>query len=220
MRSLNRLVFVTLLVAMVTVTGRAAGVVLLGTIVDPAGAPLSGAAVELIGNGRTVAKSVTAADGSFKFSDLAAGSYEIHVRLAGFRQIRATVAIGTAAPRSLRLILPIGSVSETVSVATESPAAGTLGSARGVVPAPPRAAASPMAGQAMGGVASGGFAGVYDRGATPKPTPRPTRTGFAPSSISRCPPSRSTSTPHRTRTCAAFSTKDAFLPPTPSASRS
>ena len=47
---------------------------------------------------RAVAKTVSAADGGFRFADVAAGTYEIHVSLAGFRQTRTTVAVGTTAP--------------------------------------------------------------------------------------------------------------------------
>ena len=87
-----------------------------GSIVDPAGVPIPGATVELIGGGKTVAKTVTAADGGFKFADVAAGTYDINVSLTGFRQTRATVVVGASAPRPLRYTLQIGSMSETVTV--------------------------------------------------------------------------------------------------------
>ena len=110
MRVVSRAVLVGLLVLFVTVTGRAAGVLLQGTIVDPAGRPISGAKVELMAGGKTVAQTVSAADGGFRFADVAAGTYDVNVSLAGFRQTRATVTVGTTGLRPLRLTLLIGSM--------------------------------------------------------------------------------------------------------------
>jgi Ca-activated chloride channel family protein len=148
MRLLSRAVLVGLLVLLVTVTGRAAGVVLQGTIVDPAGSPIPGATVELIAAGKTIAKTVTAADGGFRFADVAAGTYGVNVSLAGFRQTRTTVTVDSAYVRPLRLTLLIGSVSETVTVASEvgqakSVPGGVVGGAVGGVAAPPPRSAQP-----------------------------------------------------------------------------
>jgi Ca-activated chloride channel homolog len=171
MRVVSRAVLVGLLVLLVTVTGRAAGVLLQGTIVDPAGSPIPGATVELLAGGKAVAKTVTAADGGFRFADVAAGTYDVNVSLAGFRQTRTTVTVGTTAVRPLRLTLLIGSVSETVTVASElgqakSVPGGAVGGMVGGVPAPPPAAPGPVSG-------AGGRGGAYDgrnlsvRGALP-----------------------------------------------------
>src|SRR6187399_1599145 len=139
MPNLRRAVVVGLLVLLVTVTGRAAGVVLQGTIVDPAGSAIPGATVELIADGKTVAKTVTAADGGFRFADVAAGTYDVNVSLAGFRQTRATVAVGTTTLRPIRLTLLVGSTSETVRVTNgeTSMPGGVVGGAVGTPP-PPR----------------------------------------------------------------------------------
>jgi Ca-activated chloride channel homolog len=162
MRMLGRVVLVGLLVVLVTVTGRAAGVVLQGTVVDPAGVAVPGATVELLSGPRVVAKAVSAADGGFKFADVAAGNYEIRVTLAGFRQTRASIAVGTDTPQPLRLKLLIGSVSETVTVDAAAKSADGLNalsqSARSV-PAPPAAAPINSPGFA-GGVAAGRGGGV------------------------------------------------------------
>jgi Ca-activated chloride channel family protein len=158
MRMLSRALLVGFLVVLVTVTGRAAGVLLQGTVVDPAGSPLPGATVELLAGGKTVAKTVSAADGGFRFADVAAGNYEINVSLTGFRQTRTSVAVGATVPRPLRVTLLIGSISETVSV---SSGAGTLqGAGKGVgggaaamsaPPPPPASAPPPLSGYAAGG---------------------------------------------------------------------
>jgi Ca-activated chloride channel homolog len=187
MRILNRAVLVGLLVLLVTVTGRAAGVLVQGTIVDPAGAPIPGATVELIGGGKTVAKTVTAADGGFKFADVAAGTYDINVSLTGYRQTRSTVVVGASVPRPLRYTLQIGSMSETVKVASaDATIPGSVaGEIVGGVPgAPPPPGAAPVgpAPQMVAG-AGGGRGGGYGGAAAPyearqmfQPPPPPAET--------------------------------------------
>ena len=154
MRVVSRAVLVGLLVLFVTVTGRAAGVLLQGTIVDPAGSPIPGATVELLAGGKSVARTVSAADGGFRFADVAAGTYEVNASLAGFRQTRAAVTVGSTALRPLRLTLLIGSISETVVVTSD---AGAKSVPRAGLPtAPPPAASGPVGGTGRG--VSGGYA--------------------------------------------------------------
>ena len=170
MRVLNRVVLVGLLVLLVTVTGRAAGVAVQGTIVDPAGSVIPGATVELLIGTRVTAKVVSAADGTFRFADVAAGSYDIRVTLAGFRQTQTTITVGTTAPPPLQLKLLIGSVSETVRVEGASAPMSSLG-----VPPPPPAAPVAVSrdaitsGKAMGGRggAAGGVVGMMPHGLVP-----------------------------------------------------
>ena len=170
MRVLNRVVLVGLLVLLVTVTGRAAGVAVQGTIVDPAGSVIPGATVELLIGTRVTAKVVSAADGTFRFADVAAGSYDIRVTLAGFRQTQTTITVGTTAPPPLQLKLLIGSVSETVRVEGASAPMSSLG-----IPPPPPAAPVAVSrdaitsGKAMGGRggAAGGVVGMMPHGLVP-----------------------------------------------------
>ena len=171
MPNLRRAVLVGLLVVLVTVTGRAAGVVLQGTVVDPAGIAVPGATVELMSGARVVAKAVSAADGGFKFADVAAGNYEIRVTLAGFRQTRASIAVGNSTPQPLRLKLLVGSASETVTVTSDAAAmkisggvpGGVVGGVVGGAPAPPPAAPSGgLAGSMQGASGRGFVAGPYD----------------------------------------------------------
>ena len=67
MRVLNRALVVGLLVLLVTVTGRAAGVAVQGTIVDPLGFVIPGARVDLLSGTRVTAKAVSGYDGAFRF---------------------------------------------------------------------------------------------------------------------------------------------------------
>ena len=239
MRLLSRAVLVGLLVLAVTVTGRAAGVVLQGTIVDPAGMAIPGATVELIAGGKTVAKTVTAADGGFRFADVAAGTYDVNVSLAGFRQTRTTVAVGTTAVRPLRLTLLIGSVSETVNVTSDAaPRSDVPGGAWAVLSAPPPAqpkelipitGAGGLVAARTGGRTRDGVIRARSQTQTRtssrramlvRRTERSTKTNSGARPISRSPPSRSTSTRRRTPTSGGSSTKAACRRPTPSASRS
>jgi len=165
MRSLTRAALIGLLVILVTVTGQAAGVVVQGTVVDPGGTAVPGATVELLAGTRVVSKTVSAANGMFRFADVAAGSYEIRVTLAGFRQTRATLTVGTAAPAPLLLRLLIGSVTETVTVSADSSSMKVRGvapnAAPGAVPPPPPAAPGSVSGLAggRGGGVMGGLSG-------------------------------------------------------------
>ena len=109
MRVFSRSLVVGLLVLLVTVTGRAAGVAVQGTIVDPVGLVIPGATVELLFGSRVTAKAVTGYDGAFRFADVPAGTYEIRVTMAGFRRTLATIRVGTTAPPWLRLKLLVGS---------------------------------------------------------------------------------------------------------------
>jgi Ca-activated chloride channel homolog len=173
MRVLNRAVLVGLLVLLVTVTGRAAGVAVQGTIVDPAGSVIPGATVELLSGSRVTAKVVSATDGTFRFADVAAGTYDIRVTLTGFRQTQTTITVGTTAPPPLQLKLLIGSVSETVRV--ESGSASLSAPRAGPIPSPPPAAPTGVSrdaitsGKAMGGRggAAGGVVGGMPYGFVP-----------------------------------------------------
>src|SRR5688500_2302058 len=107
MRIAGRAFLVAFLLILLTVTGRAAGVLLLGTVVDPAGTAIPGATVELLAGTRVAAKVVSAADGSFRFPDVAAGNYEIRVTLSGFRQAVMPVTVGSTPPAPLRIRLQI-----------------------------------------------------------------------------------------------------------------
>jgi Ca-activated chloride channel family protein len=163
MRNVRRAVLVGLLVVLVTVTGRAAGVVLQGTIVDPAGVAVPGATVELLTGARVIGKVVSAADGRFTFADVAAGSYEIRVTLAGFRQTRAGVSVGSTTPRPLRLRLLIGSVSETVTVDAATAVPDPSAAAKRSLP-PPYPQATPVAPRAFEAGTPAGRGGGFGGG--------------------------------------------------------
>ena len=164
----SRAFLVGLVVILLTVTGGAAGVIVQGTIVDPAGYAVPGATVQLLAGPRVAAETVSRPDGAFTFREVPPGTYEIRVRLAGFRETRATVKVSTTQPPPLRLRLVIGDMNESVSVEAASPAvsARMTDPAAGPAPPPPAAprpvpgdAAVRVEGGVVGGVA-GGVAGT------------------------------------------------------------
>jgi Ca-activated chloride channel homolog len=175
-----RVLLAAILVLFVTLTGQAAGVVVQGTVVDPAGSAIAGATVELVSAGKTVISTVSGAGGAFRFADVAAGSYEIRVTLSGFRQSRAEMTVGTSAPPPVRIKLLVGSTNESIKVAAEAPPPDWTQSARvqspNAAPVPPPPPASPVpitapkavpggvVGGVAGGVAQGNVGGAGGRG--------------------------------------------------------
>ena len=130
-------------------TATAAGVKLGGTVVDPARSPVPGATLELVSGTAVIAKTTSAADGSFAFENVAAGSYEIRVTLAGFRQARVAVTVGSAAPSPITVKLLVGNTTESVTVAQPPDVYATI---QGTPPPPAAEAPRPP----MGGLSGGG----------------------------------------------------------------
>jgi len=153
-----RLFLAAILVVSLSLTGRAAGVAVRGSVFDSAGSSLPGATVELVSGGKTIATTTTGADGIFHFADVAPGAYEVRVTLQGFRQTRVSIGVGTTAPTPVRVKLLVGSTTESMMVKAEPPIAdtnvpaGVVGGVVGGLPSPPPpATAMPMAGMATGG---------------------------------------------------------------------
>jgi iron complex outermembrane receptor protein/vitamin B12 transporter len=88
-----------------------------GTIADPVGARVGGAAIKLLIDGKPVKQGSSDAEGNFGFDGLAAGRYQIEASSAGFRT-RTTDPIFVAGDAHLfvEVALPIGPLEESVSV--------------------------------------------------------------------------------------------------------
>ena len=113
-----------------TIAGNAA--TLRGTVADPQGAEVPGAAVRLFdAAGREVAHTVTGEQGQFHFEGLASGTYNLKVFLAGFGKTTATARAGEA----LHLVLPLAPVHESIVVTATRTAAATsqLGASTSVI---------------------------------------------------------------------------------------
>jgi hypothetical protein len=99
-----------------------------GTVIDPSGKVIPGAAVTLIFelNGE-VRTATTGASGDFSFPALVERSYTVRVEAPGFRQFIRTSNVVTAGARVAlgSIQLEVGSVSETVSVTAQGEAVAT-----------------------------------------------------------------------------------------------
>jgi vitamin B12 transporter len=96
-----------------------------GTVVDPLGAIVPGAAVTLLRDGQRVMAGTSDGQGQFALEGLSGGRYQIQVRATGF-ELKTTdpVFVGSGARVTLDIGLQIGSVQQDVSVtaaAAETP---------------------------------------------------------------------------------------------------
>lgn len=103
---------------------------LFGVVRDPAGLPVSEAAVELL-NADTQVKLTSQTDtvGAFRFSALSSGNYEVTASRAGFATLRRVgIMLVVGDKVSLDLDLEVGNVSDSIEVSAAAP---LLQSARG-----------------------------------------------------------------------------------------
>src|SRR5687768_13757248 len=94
-----------------------------GTLRDPAGLPVSAAALELVNTG-TQSKIMAESDanGGYHFFALTAGSYQISVVKAGFSTLRRDgIVIRVGEQLSVDLQLQVGDVSQSVVVTAAAP---------------------------------------------------------------------------------------------------
>ena len=89
-----------------------------GTITDPAGAVVPGAAVEIKNNANGISRTATTADnGVFQFTELEPGTYTVSVQASGFkRSVASEVVVNVGVPAQVSIALETGLVSETVVV--------------------------------------------------------------------------------------------------------
>ena len=94
-----------------------------GTLVDPTGAVIEGAACILTRQGTgAVLTAISGSEGLFTFPNVAAGSYALSIQHPGFKAFELKgVSVSSSEIRSLgRLTLQIGEVRESVSVTAEN----------------------------------------------------------------------------------------------------
>ncbi len=89
-----------------------------GTVLDPTGAVIPNAKVVLRDNITGITKNTTStAQGTFLFPDLASGTYEINVAVAGFQTaVLNKIAVSTSQTTDVRVNLTVGAASETITV--------------------------------------------------------------------------------------------------------
>jgi Carboxypeptidase regulatory-like domain len=104
-----------------------------GTVIDAGGGVMPGVTVIVKNAGTNLTREmVTGPDGSFLFPDLLAGTYDITVRMNGFKTYEQKgIAVGATERVGLKPIaLQVGGLSEQVTVAAESPQVQTTNGAR------------------------------------------------------------------------------------------
>jgi outer membrane cobalamin receptor len=102
-------------IAPVPITAQAALVAVSGRVGDASGASLSGATVEAVAAGRSVATAVTGDDGRYRLEVPRGVPFELRVRREGFAEYAAGIR-GSATGLALDVTLQIGRVSDTLVV--------------------------------------------------------------------------------------------------------
>ena len=93
-----------------------------GTVTDPSGAAVAGANVQLQADGgRTIASTSTDTAGTFLFSGVAEGNYQLQLERPGFRTDILTGLNIQAGETVMNAKLEAGAASETVQVAAQAP---------------------------------------------------------------------------------------------------
>jgi len=88
-----------------------------GTVVDPAGAVVSGARITLTSSDTAATQSVvTGANGFYRFALLKPGQYSLTVKQTGFKSISQTVLVSVGQIATANVKLELGASSETVEV--------------------------------------------------------------------------------------------------------
>jgi Ca-activated chloride channel family protein len=111
--------FVCLLVSVPAGQARqqSASAVIAGTVVDHSGGTIPGATVALVQQGQTLTTRITDAAGKFRFERLTFGDYDVQTSLSGFKTAVLKVTLsGSSTVADLRIVLQVGSTTETVNV--------------------------------------------------------------------------------------------------------
>lgn len=88
-----------------------------GTVVDPQGAAVPGAAVTLLRDGQRIGDTSTSARGEFAFQGLSAGRYQVEAQAAGFEpQTTNAVFVGASGHATMEVGLQIGPLHQEVVV--------------------------------------------------------------------------------------------------------
>ncbi len=100
-----------------------AGSALEGRVVDSSGAPAAGATVTVTASATGLTRTFTSEkDGSYRFASLPVGTYDVTVKLTGFKTIeQKAVVLNVATTRTLDFSLAVASVEESMTVTAESP---------------------------------------------------------------------------------------------------
>src|SRR5258708_4138445 len=105
--------------AEVTPATRNSAYTISGVVLDPSEAVIAGARVTLYGKeGESPVPTTTGQAGDFHFTGVPSGKYHIEVEKDGFNVLRRLVKVRTSPPAALRMVLPIATVREEITVRT------------------------------------------------------------------------------------------------------
>src|SRR3990167_5086906 len=122
---------------------------ILGTVKDASGAVVPGASLTARGTetGQT-RTAVSAGDGSYRFSALPVGSYEVRVEQSGFQSaVRSGVTLTVGQEAVINFTLEVGAVTQTVAVTGEAPLVNTTSGSLGGLVGEESVAALPLNGR-------------------------------------------------------------------------
>ena len=156
-------------------TAPAAGVTILGSVVDASLSPLVGVAVTLERDGKVGATTTTAADGTFKIAGVAPGTYRVKAERIGFPALTRDIRVpGSVTTIQLPLVMAraedkLEAAKNETLVAGGAAQASTARPVTMATPPPPPPAAPPPPGGTVvagaGGGRGGGVGGGGGRGA-------------------------------------------------------
>jgi len=137
-----------------------------GVVTDSAGAPLPGATVEALRDGRVAARAVAGPDGSYVMRGLQPGTYTVVFMLAGFNIVQTSATLSSERGAFVPATLAIGAVTETVRTEAAR-VGGFVGGVAGGVPSAPAPQSKQMSVDALArahpGVMHPGYPGGYNR---------------------------------------------------------
>jgi Carboxypeptidase regulatory-like domain len=111
------LVLIGLFTSMAEAEGPAIPLGVAVTVQDISGAVIVGAQVTLTAqDGRTVAQGMTDNAGNLRLPAISTGAYTIDVTRPGFREIKQQVKVGSGIRPQIRIVLPVASVNQEVTV--------------------------------------------------------------------------------------------------------
>jgi hypothetical protein len=123
---------------------------IVGTVIDPSGAVVAGANVEVRSRGKKVMlNAITDATGQFSLAAVFPGDYQIQITMAGFQMAAGTCSLRARDRAVISATLSVGQSTETVEVSGAAPILETE-SAMVAVPAPAAGAAGGIGGGARG----------------------------------------------------------------------
>src|SRR2546422_6684752 len=99
-----------------------------GIVIDPSGAVLPGAEIEILNEGTAaLTQQITSETGEFVFNFVPAGTYTLKISLPGFKTYESrSIPLGAAQNVRRTYILEVGNITDNVTVTGEAPIVNTL----------------------------------------------------------------------------------------------